>query len=294
MNEIQQFDNVDEIEEALWDGDNTMWVWLEYAVPAYEAMSQKIAELTGKPEPKVAAAMKQFYTAMGTMEHEGLIQWLNKDGFFKDVKGYDMSNMIIEAQKAFSKARHDHLHVFRGIQKIVKEFAKRNITNSLLTDAPVNQGRARLKRSRMVKHFKRIIAMPAAKIDDLPEKFKRKEKEGYYDLNIETHIVEREKPFTNLQKVLRMTNAQIRKHVLVLGDNDSKDMEIPRSWGCRGIHLIHNNPKEDLKRRIARFAPEDSLRKHTNIFAPVYGKSDRIVVVDKVSDIAQVLGLNKP
>lgn len=36
------------IRHVVWDGDNTIWDWMIYAVPSYEAMCRTIATISRK------------------------------------------------------------------------------------------------------------------------------------------------------------------------------------------------------------------------------------------------------
>ena len=74
-----------EITDVVFDGDNTIWDWVTYAAHAYDAMLHCIINETKKSEIEVVAAMKAFYTEVGTLEHEGLIQGMNAKGFFKNI-----------------------------------------------------------------------------------------------------------------------------------------------------------------------------------------------------------------
>ncbi len=49
-----------DIKHVVWDGDNTIWDWMGYAVPAYEAMCKSISRLSRKSFKATAAAMKDF------------------------------------------------------------------------------------------------------------------------------------------------------------------------------------------------------------------------------------------
>lgn len=255
-----------QITDIIWDGDNTLWDWMKYAVEAYEAMSQTIADETGKPEPEVAAAMKRYYTMMGTIEDERMIQGLEAEGFFRDVPGFNMDRLIEKAQKIFTDVRDKNFHVYPGIYKVIKTVSGYGINNRILTDAPARQAKARLKHKRFGKKvIKHVNAMPSRDPDNLPEIFRRREREGKYDVDFDVTEIPWEKPHSNLEEILRMTRDQIRKHVVIIGDNDRKDMELVRRYGCRGIHAVYGETTEDLLKRLLRFAPERVAKKNSSV-----------------------------
>lgn len=257
-----------EITDIIWDGDNTIWDWVTYAVHAYEAMSQTIADETGIPEPEVAAAMKRYYTLVGTMEDERMIQGLVAEGFFKRVPDFDQDRLICKAQKTFTDERRKYLHVYKGAHSVIKTVSEHGINNRVLTDAPKRQATARLKHVRLGKKLlKQVNALPSPDPDNLPEIFRQWEKEGKYNVDFDVTEIPWEKPYSNLEEILQMTRDQIQQHVVIIGDNDRKDMELVRRYGCRGIHAVYGETTEDLLRRLLRFAPEKVTKKNSSLGA---------------------------
>lgn len=292
------------ITDVIWDGDNTIWDWMKYAVEAYEAMALAIAEETGKPEPEVAAAMKKFYTKAGTIEDERLIQGLTNDGFFNGIANFDRDRLIQKAQKAFTNARRKNLHVYHGAYKAFKTIHEHGVSNRILTDAPERQARLRIKRSRLGPLLKHVNALPSNNDPDLPQTFRDLEKAGKYDVDFDVTEIPWEKPYTNLEKILTMTREDIRRHIVIIGDNDRKDMELVRVYGCRGIHAVYGETTEDLLKRLLRFAPEKVTKKNSSLMADNLpsareeiqkklngGSSGLIVKVDSPSEILKVLGM---
>jgi len=293
-------DEFGEITDVIFDGDNTIWDWVTYAVHAYEAMSQTIAEETGIPESEVAAAMKRFYTMVGTMEDERLIQGLTAEGFFKDIPNFNCDKLAVKAQRAFTIERDKYLHPYEGIEEVIKTLHARGVKNRFLSDAPARQAKLRIKRAKIGDYFEQVNAMPSRDPDNLPEKFRRKEKKGKYDVNFKVTEIPWEKPYTNLEEILKMTRAQIRKHVVIIGDNDRKDMELVRLYGCRGIHTVYGEPSKDFLKRLLRFAPEKVALKNLaasqnqeDVQNPTEYKGV-IIKVDDPREIYDVLNIHPP
>lgn len=267
MNEIDSFHSEEfgPVTDVIWDGDNTIWDWMKYAVEAYEAMAQTIAEETGKPEPEVAAAMKKYYTMAGTIEDERMIQGLEAMGFFKDCTSLDRDQLIQKAQKSFSDARRKNLRIYHGAHKVFKTIHENNIRNRILTDAPARQAKMRIRRSRLGPLLTHVNALPSNNHPDLPAAFRERENAGKYDIDFAITEIPTEKPHTNLEEILDMTRAQISRHVVIIGDNDRKDMELVRRYGCRGIHAVYGETTEDLLKRLLRFAPERVAKKNSSV-----------------------------
>lgn len=252
----------DHITDIVWDADNTLWDWVTYAVHAYEAMAQCIAQETGIPEPKVAAAMKKFYTDVGTMENPFLIQGLQTMGFFKGVKNLNPDDLIEKAQSIFSKVRYDNLKLYEEIDKILKMTHESGINNHILTDAPGFQAAMRIRHFGLQDYIKSVSTMPSPEPKTLPKKFRERMARGKYRVPFTVRTVDKEKPHTDLEKILRMTREQISHRVLIIGDNAPKDGRLALNYHCAGIIAAYGIANPDLLKRILRFAPAKSAKKN--------------------------------
>jgi phosphoglycolate phosphatase-like HAD superfamily hydrolase len=245
---------------VLWDGDNTIWDWMEYAVPAYEAMCQEISEITGKDFEVTAAAMKAFYAATGTMENVGLIQGLQAIGFFKEIKDFDLPATIERVQTKFKEVRDTNLHVYPGIQKVMQELREEGYVQHILTDAPAGQALSRLAHSKLSPNIDTVFAMADPEVRDIPESLLESRKRKTHHPRV--RIVSQEKPNTDLEELLELTHEQIARLVTMIGDNKSKDMELAERYGMRGIHAAYGTATEDYRRRIMRFAPDHVVNRN--------------------------------
>jgi phosphoglycolate phosphatase-like HAD superfamily hydrolase len=257
-----------EISKIVWDGDNTIWGWAEYAVPAYEAMTQCISAETGIDETTIARELQSYYVEVGSIEDERAIQGLAKKGLFRNVKNFDekfLHDLIIKAQKAFAEARKENLHVYPGIAKTLKQTHLAGIKNIILTDAPSRQAAMRIAHSRLGPYIDAVFARKKADDKELPAEYREKEKQGKYKVSFDVIEVAEEKPFTNLEEILKMTREEIEKCVVIIGDNDDKDMELARRWGCRGIHTVYGIPDKKLIERLMKFSPQSILKRNAAI-----------------------------
>ncbi len=238
---------------VLWDGDNTIWDWMQYAVPAYEAMCREISTIAGRSFEETADAMKEFYSFHGTLEHEGLVQGLGASGFFHNVVNFDQEQTILRVQKLFATVRRQNLHVYPGISKVMREFHLEGTIQHILTDAPARQALARLSHSKLSSYINTVFAMPSAEISGTPSSLiKNSSKEIYHPKVV---LVSEEKPHTNLETLLAMTRDQIAHQVGIIGDNMTKDMALCERYGMRGVHAAYGAATQDYVHRIQRFAP---------------------------------------
>ncbi len=283
----------DHITDIVWDADNTLWDWVTYAVHAYKAMAKCIAQETGIPEPKVAAAMKKFYTDVGTMENPFLIQGLQTMGFFKEVKNFNSDDLIEKAQSVFSKIRYDNLKLYKGIDEILKMTHESGINNHILTDAPGFQAAMRIRHFDLQDYIKSVNTMPSPEPKTLPKKFRERKREGKYAVPFTVRTVDKEKPHTNLEKVLHMTREQISRKVLIIGDNAPKDGKLALNHNCAGIIAAYGIADPHLLKRILRFAPAKVARKNvaTEQSLDLNNLPPNITPVDSPSKLTEELGL---
>jgi phosphoglycolate phosphatase-like HAD superfamily hydrolase len=289
-------DNFGEITNIVWDGDNTLWPWVSYAAPAYEAMCQIIAQESGKSEDEVADAMRTIYAEAGTMEYANLIQDLGTKGFFDGMPNYDQHAMVDKVQQTFSNIRRKKLKLYAGIKEVVETVHENNIINIMITDAPEYQAQMRMKRSHLAKYMDGIFAMPSPELKNPHPKFQRRKERGDYNIEFASKAITTEKPHTNLEEILHMTRKQIRRHVVVIGDNPNKDMALVDAYECRGILAGYGKPDpadlETLKRfAIPRISNRNSVT--TESIAATTKLKGLIVPVNRPKDILKVLGLPK-
>lgn len=282
-----------EITDIIWDADNTLWDWVLYAVHAYEAMSQLISDETGIPEPRVAAAMKRFYSDVGTMENPYLIQGLHAMGFFKGVKNFDMDELIDKVQATFSKVRNEFLELYEEIREILAGIHKKGLRQHVLTDAPGIQAPMRLQHFHLGEFFTSVNIMHAADPKTLPKKFREKQRMGEYDVAFKVRIVNKEKPGSDVEKITSLTRKQIPKRVLNIGDSLPKDGGLAMRYGNRCILAGYGIPKEELLKRLLRFAPVKTARKNVSMEKTPDIKSlpENIMLAESVRDLAGQLKL---
>lgn len=264
----QPLENFDEITDIVMDADNTLWDWVSYAVPAYEAMSTHIAKKMGIAEPKVALAMKRFYTAMGTMENVFLIQGLDAMGFFKNHPELNLEELIEEVQKIFTETRRQYLKLYDGTEKTFHGLIKNGKKITILTDAPGIQAPMRLKHFGLYESDPKkmqVYALKAKKPKILPRKFMERKLRGKYDVPFKIGYIDEEKPDTDLFEVLKMTREEIRKHVIIIGDNEKKDMALAKKYGCRGLLAKYGEASTEMLARLLRFAPTRIAKKNVSV-----------------------------
>ena len=276
---------LDSIKNVVWDGDNTIWGWVEYAVPAYEAMCTWLAKFTGKSEDETAAAMNRFYTAAGALEDERLVQGLHAEGFFREVRGFDLGATILELKRIFTEVRIERLKVYEGVQAVMQRFQDAGARQIILTDAPGVQAILRLRRSGLREYIESVHAMPYAEIEDLPPGITRyRRQKGDPTL----HMVDREKPHSDLEKILGETREAIAANTIIIGDNGPKDMVLADEKAWLGFHTLYGGTPPSISARLGRFIDRNGANRNLAVDpTAVHQFSDRIIPVNHPSEISR-------
>ena len=274
-----------EIKHIIWDADNTIWNWVKYAVKAYPEMARIIALKTDKAEKTVISAMKAFYTRAQTMENPWLIQGLQEAGFFKDttLNQEDIEELRTIVQEAFTKTRYQNLKCYPEIPQIIKLAKERGIKNHIVTDAPRFQAEQRIKFAKIYDDCESFHACEYPQIiTEFPPDIIELTNNGKYDIPFIVHKLESEKPDTRLEDIIKIignTHEYIRRHIAIIGDNDQKDMEIARRYGCLGIHALWGLATPEEIAILKQFAPEKVARRNLSLVKPISEETGNIIQI---------------
>ena len=288
-----------QIEEIIWDADNTLWNWVRYAGRAYRIAADIIIQETRLPESVIIEGMKTFYTSVGTLEDAGLIQALEKQGLFRSVKNYDRQQLIKKVKRNFDRIRTRYLQKYAGIDQLLYKTHQLGIRNVIVTDAPSFHAKMRLIRSKLHEHIDVMYAIKGRDVPDLPPEIQEKERQGKYKVPFEIVEIELEKPHTPIEQVVK-TRKHIKKdlvdylrdHVAIIGDNDKKDMQLARKHGCLGLHAMWGKAVQRDLKFLAKIAPASITAKNVAIDPQSENEeTGNIVKVYRPSDIEKILGI---
>lgn len=267
------------------DGDNTLWGWLEYAVPAYEAMSEVIAKIAGKSVPETVEAMKAFYTLVGSIENEGLIQGLHSSGFFREVKDFDEAETISITLETFARVQSENLKLYEGIPEAIDEISSMEMEMVLVSDAPIHKARARLQDLGLLDKVPLTFGMPSAKVPRRPKS--RPRPPIHPDM-----ILRKEKPHNGPELALKLalTQEEFASRIKIVGDNDAKDMGFARKNGTVGFHSLWGAADPKLVERILKFAPARVAKRHMQVGKDAKAATgSRIIPVNKPDEVVKIL-----
>lgn len=222
------------------DMDNTLYSWIDYIVPAVEAMVDAVQLATGFPRVKVVQSLKAVYTKYESNEYPFALQESSIFAEFPEFGSFD--KLVIEpARMAFSEARRKYLRPYKGVAETLAALQRQQVQVVALTDAPRNPAEQRVKRMGIDQWLVALYTMPGFTFPAGPDgealvapDILQKQVKGEYRAACPAIELPREWEKPNpagLQKILGTYGVQ-PSEVLVVGDSLKKDVAIAQQLGC--------------------------------------------------------------
>jgi len=280
------------------DMDNTLYSWVDYIVPAVEAMVAAVVQATGLPRLKVVQSLKQVYTRHESNEYPYALQESSLFQEFPEFGSFD--KLVIDpARAAFSEARRKYLRPYKGVVETLLALKARGIVVVALTDAPRNPAEQRVKRLGIDGHLTALYTMPGFTFPAAPDgsalvapDILQKEVKGEYRAACPVIELPRdwEKPDPRgLQQILA-THGLRPSEVLVVGDSVNKDVAVARALGCHDCWAEYGTYVSlEYRERLDIISSSAITRRHA---ASVYESGGQAAPPTHVlSSYAQLLGI---
>lgn len=281
------------------DMDNTLYSWIDYIVPAVEAMVDAVVEATGFPRIKVIQSLKAVYTKYESNEYPFALQ--ESTLFTQDFPEFgSFDKLVIEpARAAFSEARKKYLKPYKGVVETLAALKEKRVIVVALTDAPRNPAQQRVKKMQLDQWLTALYTMPGFTFPEGPDGSKlvapdivQKEERGGYEAACPAIELPRdwEKPNpAGLKKIINTYGLQ-PSEVLVVGDSVKKDIGVARELGCHdawaeyGTYVSH-----EYRERLDIISSSAITRRHAaHVFE---GGAQAIKPTRALSNFSQVLEL---
>ena len=220
--------------------DNTLYSWVNYIVPAIEAMVEAVCRATGFPKIKVVQSLKRVYAKHESNEYPFALQESTLFEEFPDFGSFDKL-VILPAQTAFRDARRRYLEAYPGVVETLRALAERRVPVVALTDAPRNPAEQRVRSMELDGLLHALYTLPAFEFPATREGFTlvsqailQKEQKGEYRAGCPVVELPRDYEKPDARGLLRICD-DLRVdpgEVLVVGDSLRKDVEVARKVGA--------------------------------------------------------------
>lgn len=280
------------------DMDNTLYSWIDYIVPAVEAMVDAVQLATGFPRIKVVQSLKAVYGKYESNEYPFALQESSLFAEFPEFGSFD--KLIIEpARMAFSEARRKYLRPYKGVAETLAALKEERVVVVALTDAPRNPAEQRVKRMGLDQWLAALYTMPGFTFPAGPDgtalvasDILQKQEKGQYRAACPAIELPREWEKPNpagLKKILTTYGLQPFE-VLVVGDSLKKDIAIAQELGCHDAWAEYGTYVSlEYRERLDIISSPAITRRHANhVFEQ---GAPQLAPTHTLSNFGQVLGL---
>ncbi len=285
------------IQLVVTDLDNTLYSWIDFIVPAVEAMVDSVCRSTGFPRIQVVQSLKAVYARHESNEYPFALQESSIYQAFPDFGSFD--KLVIQpARTAFSDARRKYLKPYRGVLETLEALKARGTPVVGLTDAPRNPAEYRTKRMGFDQYFTALYTLPSFKFPVSADgetlvapDIVHKDERGDYRASCPVFELtrEQEKPSTDgLKQICQQLKVEPR-NVLIVGDSLKKDIALAKQvgaldcWAEYGTYVSH-----EYRERLDIISAPSVTRRHA---ASLFENKTEQRPTHALSNFAQLLAL---
>lgn len=219
------------------DLDDTLYGWLEFFIPAFLAMVDKIVEITGISKDILMKEYKQKHQFYGSVEHPYVS--LELPSILELYKGKDKEyiyNKLGEAFHSFNSVRKRKLILFPNVENTLKKLNENNVIVIGYTESSQENGYYRLKKLGIEQYFKYVYSANSMFSSEY-EKDK-------------IRIVSTKKP--NPQALLDICETMNvrREEAIYVGDSLTKDMYMAIMAGITSVWVNYDKEKNDYYKTL--------------------------------------------
>jgi phosphoglycolate phosphatase len=253
------------------DMDNTLYSWIDYIVPAVEAMVDVVCRATHLPRLRVIQSLKAVYTKYESNEYPFALQESTLFQEFADFGSF--GPLVVDpARAAFGHARRKYLQPYPHVRETLQALKDRGIPVVALTDAPRNPAERRAKHLGFDTLFTALYTLPGFDFPATPEGEKliapdilRRDERGHYKAACPVVELRRDCEKPNPEGLLQICRelGVAPEETLVVGDSVKKDVGVAKAVGARdcwaeyGTYVPH-----EYRERLNTISADAITRRH--------------------------------
>jgi FMN phosphatase YigB (HAD superfamily) len=283
------------IKLVVTDMDNTLYSWVDYIVPAVEAMVNAVCQATSLPRIRVVQSLKAVYTRYESNEYPFALQESSIYAEFPEFSSFDQ--LVIEpARAAFSGARKKYLVPYQGVTNTLRELQRRQLPVVALTDAPRNPAEYRAKKMEFDLYLRALYTLPGFDFPASPDgemrvakDIVRKDEEGLYRAACPVVELPRDHEKPDSRGLLRICEqfGVSPRETLVVGDSLRKDIAVARQVGATDCWAEYGTyVSAEYRERLDIISANAITRRHA---ASVYEGELELRATHALSNFSQIL-----
>lgn len=222
------------------DMDGTLYSWVDYIVPAVEALVESVCRATGWPRLRVVQSLKAVYAKYESNEYPFALQESSLYREFPEFGSFD--KLVIDpAREAFANARRKYLRPFPGVLDTLEALQRRGLPVVALTDAPRNPAEYRVRKLGFDRSLQALYTLPGFQFPAgeggealVATRILEREARGAYRAACEVHELPREWEKPDPRGLLRICERYgvPPDQTLYVGDSLKKDVAVARAVGA--------------------------------------------------------------
>ena len=233
------------------DLDDTIYDWSGFFVPAFYAMADEIAAITGIDEDALLDEYRMTHQRLGSVEYPyATLQLPSIRKKYPKLSDDELKQVFRPAFHKFNSIRNSHLHLFSGAEATLDTLYNNGITLIGYTESSQETGVYRLQKLGVEKYFKHIYAFESGF-------------QSSYAANEKVIPVHRRKPDVELLSGICQREGYRPGEVVYVGDSLTKDVYMAKAAGVTAVwanYFREDNDYSEKLLKITSWLPEDYER----------------------------------
>lgn len=233
------------------DLDDTIYDWSGFFVPAFYAMADEIAAITGIDEDALLDEYRMTHQRLGSVEYPyATLQLPSIRKKYPKLSDDELKQVFRPAFHKFNSIRNSHLHLFRGAEATLNTLYNNGITLIGYTESSQETGVYRMQKLGVEKYFKHIYAFESGF-------------QSSYAANEKVIPVHRRKPDVELLSGICKREGYLPGEVVYVGDSLTKDVYMAKAAGVTAVwanYFREDNDYSEKLLKITSWLPEDYER----------------------------------
>ena len=238
------------------DMDNTLYSWVDYIVPALEAMVDEVCRTTRLARPRVLQSLKEVYARYESNDYPFALQESDLLDATVGFERFDL-DVIAPARAAFARARAHHLRPYPDVETTLQALKNRQLPIVALTDAPRNPAELRAKQLGLDSYLDAIYTLPGFAFPRAADGTHRiaaeiRERDGRGEYRAGCKVVELPRDFEKphpggLTQICRDFGVE-PKEVVLIGDSLARDIALAQACGALDCWAYYGTVVSPLNR----------------------------------------------
>ncbi len=223
------------------DLDDTLYNWLDFFIPAFRKMLDKVVDITGISKEQLMIEYREKHQLYGSVEYPYVT--LELPSILKKYRGKTKEYIQGELQEAFHRfnsVRKENLVLFSGVEETLKRLQEKGIVIIGYTESSQENGYYRLKKLGIDKYFKYVYSSKSTyNVPVLNEKVK---------------ILETKKPDSRALIKICSEEGIDRESVVYIGDSLTKDMYMAILAGVTSVWANYEKEPNDYYKTLVEIS----------------------------------------